>query len=217
MIENLNKLEKQFFIDGFRLGTEAAESVAVSDNLIISVQKMYGLMDEFIQSFLQFANENNQSVDCKRGCSWCCYQPVFALNYELLALNKFIQQNFDEQTQSEIKKRAAAKQKRLEKLSGDKLLNSKFPCPLLKDGYCMAYGARPMACRIYLSKQLDTCLKFYNSPDDKNNFPALLQLPMRVGRLMNEGFKSGLKSKNWVVKEFRIEEGLPASEQSLLF
>lgn len=217
MEENLNKLEKQFFLDGFRLGTEAVEKGVASENLITSVQKMYDSINEFLRSFLQFANENNQSVDCKRGCSWCCYQPVFALNYELLALNKFNQQNFDDQTQSEIKKRAAAKQKKLENLSGDKLLNSKFPCPLLKDGYCIAYKARPMACRIYLSTQLETCLKFYNTPDDKNNFPALLQLPMRVGRLMNEGFKAGLKSKNQVVKEFRIEEGLPVPEQSLLF
>ena len=72
----------------------------------------------------------------------------------------------------------------------------------------MAYKARPVACRIYLSSNLNSCLKFYNEPEDKNNYPALLNFPMRAGRLMNEGFKAALKAGGIVAKEFRIEEKL---------
>ena len=208
MSENLNKLEKQFYSDGFRLGMKASENPQRKSLLISSVNEMYSIVDEFIESFLHFARQNNQSADCKRGCSWCCYQPVFALSYEMETLNDFIHLRFDTKQQSGIQKRATAKQQRAENLKGDKLLNSKFPCPLLYEGYCLAYQARPMACRIYLSTRLDTCLKFYNTPEDKNNFPALLQFPMRVGRLLNEGFKSALKSRGTAVDEFRIEKGI---------
>lgn len=217
MKENFNKLEKQFYADGFRLGMEAAESGPFRKNLLVSVRKMYALIDEFIATLLQFARENNQSVHCKRGCSWCCYQPVFALSYELLVLDDFIQQNFDLQTRTEIESRAASKQKKLAGLSGDRLLDSRVACPLLINGSCIAYEARPMACRIYLSTQLSTCLKFFNSPDDKSNYPALLQFPLRTGRLLNEGFKAALKSKGMEVMEFRIEEAIPAQVQSRLF
>jgi hypothetical protein len=63
-----------------------------------------------------------------------------------------------------------------------------------------------MACRIYLSSNLETCLKFFNTPEDKSNYPALLEFPMRVGRMTNEGFKAALKTNGVIAKEFRIEE-----------
>ena len=169
---------------------------------------MYSAIDEFIDYFLEFAKTNNKPTDCKKGCSWCCYQPVFALNYEIETLNHFIRQNFNKQTRSGIQRRELLKQKKLAGLKGDELLNSKFPCPLLKYVYCLAYKARPMACRIYLSTEIETCLNFYNNPNDNENYPALMQFPMRIGRLMNEGFKSALKSNGVVLNEFRIEEGI---------
>jgi Fe-S-cluster containining protein len=208
MAENLNQLEKQFYSDGYRLGMRASNSAADKNLLLSSVHEMYAAVDEFIDSLLEFARANNQNVDCKRGCSWCCYQPVFALDYEIEALNDFINREFDSQTRTEIHKKATSKQHKLHNLKGETLLNSKFPCPLLKEGYCLAYKARPMACRIYLSSSLETCLKFFNEPEDKENYPALLQFPMRMGRLMNEGFKSALKSRGIILNEFRIEEGI---------
>lgn len=208
MTEKLNQLENQFYSDGFRLGMRGSNTTTDNNLLLSAVHEMYSAIDEFIDSFLQFAKTNNKTTDCKRGCSWCCYQPVFALNHEIETLNHFILQNFDKQIRSEIQKRAASKQSKLRDLKGEELLNSKFPCPLLKDGYCLAYKVRPMACRIYLSTELNTCLKFYKKPHDKENYPALMQFPMRVGRLMNEGFKSALKSQGIVLNEFRIEEGI---------
>lgn len=208
MTEKFNQLEKQFYSDGFRLGMRGTNTTTDNSFLLSAVHEMYSVIDEFIDSLLEFARANNQKTDCKRGCSWCCYQPVFALNYEIETLNDFIKKEFDGQTRSEIHKKANSKQHKLQNLEGGKLLNSKFPCPLLKEGYCLAYKARPMACRIYLSSSLETCLKFFNEPEDKENYPALLQFPMRIGRLMNEGFKSALKSQGIVADEFRIEEGI---------
>lgn len=205
---DLNKIEKQFYSDGFRLGMQAVNETKNKKLLVASVYEMYFAVDELIDAFLQFARANDQKTDCKRGCSWCCYQPVFALSYELETLNDFMESEFDSSTRLKIHNMATSKQIKLEKLDDEKLLNSKFPCPLLKDGYCLAYQARPMACRIYLSSKLETCLKFFNEPEDKHNFPALHQFPMRIGRMMNEGFKSALKNKGIIANEFRIEEGI---------
>jgi Fe-S-cluster containining protein len=121
-------------------------------------------------------------------------------------LNDFIQHNFDEESKIQIKNRAEQENKKLSGLTETDLLNSKFPCPLLKNGACMAYKARPMACRIYLSSDVNSCLKFYQQPDDKSNYPALLSLTLRCGRKMNEGFKAALKTSGKVTVEYRIEE-----------
>ena len=206
MFSETKNLEKAFYSDGFKLGTEVIKTEQLSFSS--SIKKMYVSIDSFIESFSVFAQIKGKNTDCKRGCDWCCYQPVFALDYELDYLLSFIRISFSEKEKQEMQKRAILKNKKLSHLSGDNLLHSKFRCPLLNKGACLAYEARPMACRIYISENVKTCLQFYHEPENNNNYPALLELPMKLGRMMNEGFKAGLKTKGIFTNEFRIEEKL---------
>ena len=200
----MESLEKAFYHDGYQLGLKAIKN----DNLTSALSEMYESIDKLNDSLFEFASKQGQTIACHKGCEWCCHQPVFALDYELEYLNNYINTNFTPAQQEKIKTRAIKKQEKLNPLEGDALLNAKYACPLLQNGACIAYPARPMACRIYLSTNLKSCLKFYNEPEDKNSFPALLDFPMRAGRLLNEGFKAALKTKGTIAKEFRIEEKL---------
>ncbi|SHE96001.1 hypothetical protein SAMN05444274_10393 [Mariniphaga anaerophila] len=205
---DLRSLERQFHSDGYRLGMEVVDAADKEEALLAGVKVLLGTVDELVDSFSEFAARENQKPECKKGCFWCCHQPVFALNYELVYLKDFISRSFDAETQKRIAVRAGEKKRKLERLSGESLLNSKFPCPLLEDGSCIAYAARPVACRIYLSTKLQSCLKFYSEPENEDSIPELLQLPMRLGRMLNEGFKSALKAGGIDVTEFRVEEKL---------
>jgi Fe-S-cluster containining protein len=202
------QLEKAFFHDGYQLAMKAVEANMEQEALHQSLKEMYAAIDGLIDSLFVYARQQNQSIHCKRGCSWCCHQPVFALDYELEYLQAFIEKSFDAETISGIAEKAKQKQDKLGHLKGDELMNAKHPCPLLKDKTCMAYDARPIACRIYLSSDVKSCVHFYKHPDDKTTYPALLDMPMRLGRMMNEGFKSALKTNGIEAKEFRIEEKL---------
>lgn len=199
-------LEKAFYADGFNIGIKAANIKNDRKSLLPAVTEMYSAIDALIDSFSLLAAKQDKNIDCKSGCEWCCHQPVFAMDYELDYLQTFISEYFDSELKNEIISRAIAKQNNFGKLKGDKLQNAKHACPLLNEGACMAYKARPMACRIYLSSDVKSCVHFYKSPEDKNSYPALLDLPMRLGRMMNEGFKAALKTKGIDAKEFRIEE-----------
>ncbi|HSO89135.1 MAG TPA: YkgJ family cysteine cluster protein [Draconibacterium sp.] len=205
---NQKNIENAFYSDGYKLGM----NVTVSDNdrkvLFESVSEMYAAIDNLIEGLSEFAEKQNQRIDCKKGCEWCCHQPVFALDYELEYLNDFISHNFSEEIQTGIKKRAENKNGKLSMLSETELLNSKYPCPLLQNGTCMAYQARPMSCRIYLSSNVNSCLNFYHQPQSKTSIPALLNLSLRTGQMMNEGFKAALKTTGIKTREFRIEEKL---------
>ncbi len=205
---NLKNLEKQFHADGYRLGMKAVETGYSNGALFTAVNNLHQMIDDLVNSFSEFAERQNQKPACKKGCHWCCHQPVFALEYELDYLRDFISRNFDAETQKRIVFRAAEKRNKLETLSGESLLNSKFPCPLLDNGICTAYSARPVACRIYLSSNLESCLNFYENPANKKSIPALPDLPLRLGRMLNEGFRAALKAQGMKAKEFRIEEKL---------
>jgi Fe-S-cluster containining protein len=205
---NQKNIENAFYSDGYKLGMNVAVSENERQVLFESVSEMYSAIDSLIESLSAFAEKQNQRIDCKKGCEWCCHQPVFALGYELEYLNNFINRNFNQKIKNEIKKRAKNKNNKLSMLNETELLNAKFPCPLLENGACMAYSARPMACRIYLSSEVKSCLKFYHHPESKTSYPALLDLTLRTGQMMNEGFKAALKTAGIKTREFRIEEKL---------
>jgi Fe-S-cluster containining protein len=205
---SLKDLEKKFHADGYRLAMKAVQAGIIPQVLREAVQEMHRLVDEVIANFSDFAAQQNQSPHCKKGCSWCCHQPVFALSYELDNLNDYLKENFSFDEQEHIIARAEAKRDKLDGLRGDALLNSKFACPLLKDGECMAYEARPVSCRIYLSSDVDSCKQFYYKPASAGAVPALLDFPMRMGRMINEGFRAALKANGIPVEEHRIEQGI---------
>lgn len=205
---NIENFEKAFFQDGFNLGMQALNAGGDQSVIFDALSEMYVDIDNMISSVYELARQQNQNIDCKLGCEWCCHQPVFALSYELDYLQNYIRQWFDEETIDEISTKAGKKVKHLQNLKDEALLQSKYPCPLLGEGACMAYEVRPMACRIYLSSKLDSCNRYYKIPEDKSNYPALLDMPMRLGRMMNEGFKTALKMGRIDCSEFRIEEKL---------
>ncbi len=209
--QKITTVEKAFYSDGYKLGMKVVESGLSQDVLFSSLSEMYSAIDKLINSLTQLAKQHNQPVHCKKGCEYCCYQPVFVLDYEMQFLNSFIKENFTEKSQKEIRERANKNRLKLAVLDKTQILNSKQPCPLLENGVCSVYEARPMACRIYLSTDVDTCIVFYDNPEDKESFPALLDFPMRAGRMMNEGFKAALKIKYMISKEFRIDEKLFSS------
>jgi Fe-S-cluster containining protein len=204
--QNFTEFEKAFYSDGYKLGMQAVEVNLSTESLYLSISKMYSAADELISSITQLALQQNQPIECKKGCDFCCHQPVYALDYEMQFLNTFIKANFPEEEQREIKIRAKKNRDFLKDTNKTEILNSKQPCPLLRDDTCSVYEARPMACRIYLSTNVNTCKIFYKQPENKTNYPALMDFPMRAGRMMNEGFKSALKTKNIIAKEFRIDE-----------
>jgi Fe-S-cluster containining protein len=208
MKENQKSIENAFYSDGYKQGMKVVLSENNQAVLLNSVSEMYLMIDSLNNSISDFARQQNQQIDCKKGCEWCCHQPVFALDYEMEYLMDYIKTNFSEELQKDIKTRAENKNNKLSMLNETDLLNSKFPCPLLQNGACIAYQTRPMACRIYLSQDVKSCLKFFKNPGNKTSFPALLNLPLRAGQMMNEGFKAALKTNGISTCEFRIEEKL---------
>jgi len=207
-LNNLTEHEKVFYDDGFRLGKEAAKHAKNEKLFLAYIEDMYLAIDGLIESILGLARSQNVPVDCKKGCEYCCHQAVYANSYELHYLGNFIQNNFPPDQKNEVLIKTKAKNSATSKLPNDQVLKYKSPCPLLSDGACSAYAARPMACRIYLSMKLDSCIEFFRNPDNSDNFPLLMDFPLMAGRMMNEGFTAALREAGIESAEFRLEDGL---------
>jgi len=200
--------DRIFYSDGYKLAQSAIQKGFSEESLFSAIESLYEAIDGLNDSILDLAKRQQIDVACHKGCHWCCHQAVFANSYELHYLASQIKRCFSEEELLSLIRQTEVKYSKTSRLSENEILKFKSPCPLLKNGACSMYSARPMACRIYLSTKIDTCLEFYKHPENEENFPALIDFPLRAGRMMNEGFRAGLKEIGIETAEFRLEEGL---------
>jgi Fe-S-cluster containining protein len=207
------EFDEAFFKDGYHLCDAFLFKGFTQENLFAAQKQLYKVIDELNSSLLSRAEKDGKPSACKMGCSYCCHQTVLATPYELLYLAAFVKNRFTGDQFNTIVQRATEKAAITSKLALDKLLKFKKPCPLLhpEQGFCRAYPARPMACRIYLSSDVKSCKDDLENPNDDSIFPQLYDMPLRAGRMMNEGFHARLrqgKMDRLQAFENTIEEGL---------
>lgn len=205
---HFSETDRVFYSDGYKLGLSVVDGGLTKEALFVAIRTLYAETDNLIQSLVNHAAQHGVNIDCKMGCCFCCHQPVLAISHEIHFLADFINRNFNKNQILEILERARVKNEAFGNVLPEEMQKIKIPCPLLKDGACLVYEARPMACRIYLSQKVASCKEFYEYPENKNNFPALFDFPLRAGQMMNEGFIAALKTQKICSAEYRIEQGL---------
>ena len=126
----------------------------------------------------------------------------------MLYLCSYLREHLDQGEIDKILMRAGKKNEITGKMKASEFLHFKHPCPLLEEGACMAYPARPLACRTYLSSNVDSCLQEYRHPRNHLSFPALYAFPLQSGRMMNEGISLFLRENKLHVAEFLLESKL---------
>lgn len=214
--EYWQNFDETFFKDGYNLSDVYLSMGFTKENIFAAQKQLYKTVDELINSFLKRTETEGNPTACKKGCSFCCHQTVMASPYELLYLADFVQKKYKGDALKLIVERAEQKQLKTSSLRINKLLKYKQACPLLHPvgGFCRAYQARPMACRIYLSSDVKSCKDDLDNPNDDSIFPKLYNMPLRAGRMMNEGFQARLrKGRENKLQAFEntIEEGLLTS------
>lgn len=139
--------------------------------------------------------ESGHEIGCKTGCFYCCYIKVDALPLEVFGLASYIKQHFSADQIEEIRARARANREKIAALSADAQKTAKIPCPLLQDGRCMCYKARPMICRRYYSHKVEPCEAMFNGTakeDMRGQIPELtFALSMMVMKIQDSLEKSG--------------------------
>lgn len=195
----------RFYNDGYMIAaTEITDFNSLSP-LFKGIQKQYLAISDLTRSFGQRSILEKQPIACAKGCSWCCFQPVYLTTQEALLLYEYILKTFDSRKLEIIQAKAEKKLKKTKHLAEEKKQHIIHACPFLEDNSCSVYPVRPMACRIYLSQDVDSCKKKYDNPGNKEIYPALFDFPLKAGRYMNEGFAAFLKGKGRQMEEMTIE------------
>jgi len=148
------------------------------------LRKIGGYADKQVA---QIEATSPDKVDCKPGCCFCCYRPVFALVPEILAAFAYINENFSDEEKLQLRERLNAYIAEADRIEGTRRLNW-TSCPLLVNGLCTIYDARPMTCRGIGSLDVEVCKLAVEFPEDAIRIPQLKGQP-EVCQAALEGFR----------------------------
>lgn len=115
-----------------------------------------------------FANHlsTGAQIACKRGCSFCCYLKTDVTPNEVFRLTDFIRNRFSEAETAEVIRRAKETVAKTRPMSLHQHQTANLPCPLLRDGACSCYEARPDNCRTFHAQRVSTCEDSFNNPQN---------------------------------------------------
>lgn len=201
------EIRRIFYRDGYRLAHEHLSGGISSRNVKLAISRLYVAVDELLESFLARTAGEGSPAECKKGCAWCCHQAVYAVTHEFLYLREYVSQSLTEDQRNRVLERARLKVLQTIKLPVDEQLKVRAACPFLEDNSCMVYEARPMACRIYLSSSLSSCMREHEHPENGKAMAELFEFPLLAGRMLNEGFVAYLKQSGIRSAELPVEQG----------
>lgn len=212
--KQFEEFDSLFYSDGFSIASAALKNGITIPAVLDMQAKIYKHVEDFLTMFTDQCWESDQNVDCKKGCSWCCYQSVMVLPQEAIFLNNFIKENKSSEEIASFKLQAENKNKVTSELNAAEFLHRKIKCPFLVDNKCAVYDARPMGCRLFLSSSDESCHAEFKDPKNKNVFPLLYEFPLRAGRLLNEGACAYLQQQDINPYEWNFESSFLIASSS---
>lgn len=128
------------------------------------------------------------ALACRKGCDLCCHLRVAATAAEVFALLDYLRQSLAEDQWTALVADIGQRAERIHALPAPDLLTTNLPCPVLANGACRGYPARPLNCRAYHSLDYQACLDSFNNPADLDRTHPQSAAQARV----HEGIQHGL-------------------------
>jgi hypothetical protein len=153
-----------------RLATKVMRRGLTKENLTEMLGSTISLAEGIIAAVRQVHGPPKHEA-CKMGCDYCCYLEVNVSVPEVIRLVSFIRENFSQEEVRSLVKRLGMAECVVHDMNSFARLFAKVPCPLLKDGKCSVYEARPLVCRGYNSHSWVACAQELKHPRSSGAVP----------------------------------------------
>ncbi|HSS65917.1 MAG TPA: YkgJ family cysteine cluster protein [Gammaproteobacteria bacterium] len=145
------------FLEWLTVATAEAQADALRDDGL-SLIELAELACAYAERAFERAGgpQRAKSLDCRRGCDYCCHLPVETSRAEASRALEFARENLNAAEFRDLKHRireAAAAYP----LSPQRPPAENPRCPFLEDSACRVYPARPLACRGWNSRDASAC------------------------------------------------------------
>lgn len=131
-----------------------------------------------------------QPIACSSGCAYCCHLKVLVTAPEAIRVVAYLRATLDPASFETLRAKVRETDSRTHAMTTDERAVAKIPCPLLDDGKCVAYEARPLACRSANSYDKDSCRRGFEHPELNVNIPSY-QPETQIAGAIRSGISNG--------------------------
>jgi hypothetical protein len=110
----------------------------------------------------------SSAIECRNGCSHCCSMRVYVTPPEVILLAEHVRANFPDERIRGLVQRLGEAHQTIRSMTDEEHGRAGVQCPLLVDGSCSAYEARPFECRGYVSMDVESCRRAARNYDSWN-------------------------------------------------
>jgi Fe-S-cluster containining protein len=122
--------------------------------------------DRRFEAAFEQLGKKGAPIACRSGCSFCCHLRVTVTPLEAIALFRYLKSQLPASLAQQIEQRLLANADQIEQMTPEQNLSTNLKCAFLEEGKCSAYRARPMACALHHSLDVDACEHLYEHPAD---------------------------------------------------
>ena len=119
-----------------------------------------------LREFDTFSESASARFACRAGCSLCCSLRVDVFAHDVFHLARHILVHFPDGELDALLTRLAAHAEKVLPLTPFGHATQNIPCPMLREGCCSVYAARPHSCRRHHSLDFAACQYTYDHPTD---------------------------------------------------
>ncbi|XCN67248.1 YkgJ family cysteine cluster protein [Pseudomonas syringae CC1417] len=143
-------------------------------------------------------------IECRDGCSFCCYIRVVATPVEVFGLIDYLRSTLSVYKFSNFVERVDAAANTVRPMTAAEHLRTNVRCPALLDGRCIAYAARPLRCRTHHSKSANACQAEYDHPEVEVGPITWLPFRKYQGAAHIQGFEAGIEQAGFDAKPYEL-------------
>jgi Fe-S-cluster containining protein len=143
---------------------------------------------------LEILEQFGRKPVCQKGCSYCCHLLVVVTIPEILAIAQHVRENFTLKERETLLRAIDTALAATKGLSRKERMDTRVPCPLLKEGSCSVYDNRPLPCRSYHSFDVEECKRDFEDPAARHTI-GYNNLAASVGATAELGISVALDSQ----------------------
>lgn len=145
---------------------------------------------------------------CAAGCALCCHLRVAVTPVEVFGLLDHLRANATPEAMATLSARMEQAAAQVHALAPAQRLATNIACPVLVEGRCSAYSARPFNCRAYHSLDLAACEASFANPEDPSLGHPQDAAVARVHEGTQAGFMQALRGAGLDAGQYELATAL---------
>ena len=151
------------------------------------------------------------TLACRAGCTWCCYFTVDVRAAEVFRILDFVEQSFTPEEKARVYAEVRVNSAALRNLGEGERVTRNVKCPLLNEGRCTAYAARPQSCRNYHATNVAGCRQSYEEPENLDIDPDSAPGVYQAGGAHVEAVSAAMREAGYDVNAYELNCALDAA------